>query len=315
MHDLIEKHLTRIKAMKAEATYDTHKTNLKQFDAWVTEREYEITEMGALELEAFFLEMNNEGYAPNTIGSRYESIRGLYNTLTEKFEIVDEHPFDDLRRRDYVKKNTRKHDESDISYVTPEEKEALCEHTPSPTLRNELLIRMLWQTGARKSELVEVELNDINRNERSINIWSNKTKESRTVYYQPSLDVLLDQWLENGYRAAFSPAEHSSYLFVSERSEHVHVDTVNEKIVKPAAEEAGIQEVLYTDKSGGQRYRVTPHTLRHGHAVHALKSGIDVRTVQQHLGHADLEMTMKYLQLIDDDVKEGYREFRNSTQA
>lgn len=315
MHDLIERHLNRVKGMKAEATYDTHKTNLKQFENWAEEHGYEVTELRALELEEFFLKMNNDGYAPNTIGSRYESVRGFYNTLVDKFEVVDEHPFDNLRRRDYVQKNTRKHDESDISYVTPEEKEALCENVASPALRNELLVRMLWQTGVRKSELVEVELDDLNRNERSISIWSNKTKESRTVYYQPSLDLLLDQWLENGYRAAFSPAEHSSYLFVSERSEHIHVDTVNEKIVKPAAAEAGIQEVLYTDKSGSKRYRVTPHALRHGHAVHALKSGIDVRTVQQHLGHADLEMTMKYLQLIDDDVKEGYREFQTSTQA
>lgn len=88
---------------------------------------------------------------------------------------------------------------------------------------------------------------------------------------------------------------------------------MNEKIVKPVAEAAGIKEVLYTDKSGGKQYRVTPHALRHGHAVHAVKSRIDVRTVQQHLGHAGLEMTMNYLQLIDDDVKEGYREFRASS--
>jgi integrase/recombinase XerD len=85
--------------------------------------------------------------------------------------------------------------------------------------------------------------------------------------------------------------------------------TVNYKIVRPAAEEAGIQEVVYTDKNGGQRYRITAHALRHGHGVHALKSGIDVRTVQKHLDHAKLEMTMRYLQLIDSDVKEGYRRF------
>lgn len=313
MHDLIEQHLDRVEAMQAEASYNTHRTNLRQFDTWLETEGYDLCEMGALELEAFFLEMKNDGYAPNTIASRFESVRGLYNNLAGIFEVLDENPFEDLCRRDFVEKNTKKHDKAGISYVTPDEKEALCEHIPSPTLRNELVVRLLWQTGVRKSELVEIELDDLDRSDRSITVWSPKTKETRTVYYQPSLDLLLDQWLDNGYRAAFAPAEDSSYLFVTERSEQIHVDTVNEKIVKPAAEPAGIQEVLYTDKSGGKRYRVTPHALRHGHAVHALKSGIDVRTVQQHLGHADLEMTMKYLQLIDDDVKEGYREFRVST--
>lgn len=312
MHDLIEKHLRRVKAMKAEQTYATYKTNLKQFDAWVDDRGYDLTEMGALDLEEYFFEMKDEGYAPNTIGSRFESVRGLYNTLCNKFDAIDENPFENLRRSEYVTKNTRKHDESNISYVTPKEKEALCENVPSPTLRNELLIRLLWQTGARKSEIVVVELDDVDRENRSITLWSNKTKEHRTVYYQSSLDLLFDQWLDGGYRASYKTAEDSPYLFVSERSEHIHVDTVNTKVVKRAAEAAGIQEVLYTDKSGNKRYRITPHALRHGHAVHALKNGIDVRTVQQHLGHADLEMTMKYLQLIDDDVKEGYRDFSPS---
>lgn len=312
MDEHIERYLSRVEAMKAENTYVTYSNNLRQFDSWAEDRDYEVVEMSALELEEYFLEMNREGYAPNTIGSRFGAVRSFYKTLAGKFEVIDESPFEELQRRDYVQKNTRKHDESDISYVTPEEKEALCDHVPSPKLRNELIMRLLWQTGIRKSELAQIELDVLDRSGRSVIVWSNKSKEHRTVYYQPSLDLLLDQWLDNGYRAAFAPAENSSYLFVTERAKQMHADTVNEEVVKPAAEAAGIQEVLYTDKSGNKRCRITSHTLRHGHAVHALKSGIDVRTVQQHLGHADLEMTMKYLQLIDDDVKEGYRNFSAS---
>ena len=66
---------------------------------------------------------------------------------------------------------------------------------------------------------------------------------------------------------------------------------------------------MYTDQRGRNCYRNTTHSLRHGHAVHALKEGIDVRTVKKHLGHSKLEMVMKYLQLIDDDVKEAYEGF------
>jgi len=86
---------------------------------------------------------------------------------------------------------------------------------------------------------------------------------------------------------------------------------INE-IVKDAAENAGIQNVINRDALDRSRHRITAHALRHGHAVTALKSGIDVRTVQKHLGHTDIETTMEYLQLIDDDVMEAYQRFGTS---
>jgi integrase/recombinase XerD len=315
MDDLIQQYLARVESMKSEATHATFKSNLRQFDQWVEREGHDVRDLDPLELEQFFVEMMNDGYAPNTVASRFESVRGLYKFLCGKLGALDQNPMDDLTRADYVETGTKKHDKAGVVYVTEEEMEAMCENVPAPTLRNELIIRLLWQTGVRKSELVEIELDDVDRDDRSINIWSNKTKGWRTVYYQSSLDLLMDQWIDGGYRDSFVPAEDSPYLFVTERSEQISTKTVNRKIVKRAAEEAGIQEVMYEDQSGSNRYRVTAHALRHGHGVHALKSGIDVRTVQKHLGHAKLEMTMKYLQLIDEDVKEGYRRFGMDAEA
>lgn len=315
MDDHIERYLERVEGTKSEATHATFKTNLRQFDQWVDERDYALCEMGSLDIEEFFIEMNNEGYAPNTIASRFEAIRALYKFLSGKLAETEDNPMDDLKRSDYVEKGTKKHDNADVVYITLDEKEALCENIPTPTLRNELIIRLLWQTGVRKSELVEIELEDIDREERSIGVWSTKTKEWRTVYYQPSLDLLMDQWIDGGYRGCFATAEDSPYLFVTERSEQMAPETVNRKIVRQAAENADIQEVMYTDKNGGRRCRITAHALRHGHGVHALKSGIDIRTVQKHLGHAKLEMTMKYLQLVDEDIRDGYRRFGMDTEV
>lgn len=315
MDEHIEKYLTRVEGLKSEATHRTTTSNLRQFDAWLDEEDHDLLEIEPLTLELFFIEMANDGYAPNTVASRFESVRALYKFLSGKLDVVEDNPMEDLKRSDYVEKGTKKHDSTDVVYITPEEKELLCENVPTPTLRNELIIRLLWQTGVRKSELVEIELDDIDREQRSIGVWSNKTKDWRTVYYQPSLDLLMDQWIDGGYRDSFATAGRSPYLFVSERSEQMAPETVNRKIVRPAAENADIQEVMYTDKGGGKRYRITAHALRHGHGVHALKSGIDVRTVQKHLGHAKLEMTMKYLQLIDEDVRDGYRRFGVGTEA
>lgn len=309
MHDQIERYLKRVKGKQAENSFKTHRTNLRDFDAWLQEQDRDLTELSTVDLEDYFISLIEQDYAPNTIASRFESVRALFSRLSGRFELIEENPFDDLERKEFVQNRTKKHNGDEIVYVTPDEKEALCNNVPSPTLRNELIIRLMWQTGVRKCELVNIEFDDLDRDKRQITVWSNKSKKERSVYYQPSLDLLLDQWIDGGYRASYMPAEESSYLFVTERSERLAPDTVNTKIVKPAAEAAGIQKVMYEDKSGAKRCRVTPHALRHGHAVHALKSGIDVRTVQKHLGHSSLEITMNYLQLIDEDVKEGYQRF------
>jgi integrase/recombinase XerD len=312
MHDLIETYLDRIAGLKSDETHKTFTSNMRQFEQWLNENDYDICNIEPLELEQYFIQMNNEGYAPNTVANRFESVRGFYQFLSDKLGAIEQSPVEDLKRSDYVQKGTKKHDHAELVYITPEEKELMCENVPTPTLRNELIIRLLWQTGVRKSELVEIEIEDIDREARSIDVWSNKTKEWRTVYYQPSLDLLMEQWIDGGYRSSYMPAEDSPYLFVTERSDQMSPKTVNRKIVRQAAENADIQEVMYTDNAGQKRYRITAHTLRHGHGVQALKSGIDVRTVQKHLGHAKLEMTMKYLQLVDSDVREGYRRFGTS---
>lgn len=145
----------------------------------------------------------------------------------------------------------------------------------------------MFQTAVRTNEVTRIRLDDIDREDRSIEIFSKKTGETRTVFYQPSLDFLLDEWLDGGYRRSFPTSHDSSYLFVSRETGRLSDPMVN-PIVRNAAEDAGIQEDLYETKQGHTRKRVTPHTLCHSHAVHSLKSGIDVRTVQKHLGHASL---------------------------
>lgn len=313
-HPLIQRYLDRLKGLtSSDATYKTRRSDLKLFNQWVRENGHDLEEMEPLEVEAYFIHLKAEGYAPNTVSSRFDSIRVFFRDVVEKFEAREENPVEALDRCDYVEKNTRKHDETEITYVTPEEKEQLAEHVVGDKIRNELIIRLLWQTGLRESELAGIKLENVDREERSIKVWSPKVRDWRTVYYQPSAEFLLNQWLEGGYRARFTSADDSEYLFVTRKRPQLRDERSN-KVVRKAAENAGIQEVMYQDKAGQNRYRITAHALRHGHAVHALKCGIDVRTVQKHMGHSSLDMTMQYLQLIDEDVKQNYKRFGHETR-
>lgn len=309
----IQKYLNRVRGLKSEGTYKVRRADLKDFEQWCDEQGHDdVLSLGALNIEDFIIHLRQEGYAANTINRRFHSLQQFYRYMDEKYDLIDESPFEDIDRKEFHQHMTgnekSKATRKEISYVTPEEVEKLAENVPNPRLRNELAVKLMFQTGVRRGELVTIRLDDIDRDERSINIRAEKTHENRTVYYQPSLDMLLQQWIDGGYRDSYSPARESPYLFVTHQSEKLNPRWFN-RMIKKAATNAEIQETIYQDARDGKRYRVTSHALRHGHAVESLKSGIDVRTVQKHLGHAELDMTMKYLRLIDDDVRESYQQF------
>lgn len=302
-------YLNRVKGMKSNQTFESRRTALRRFSEWLQDTGRAVLEIDALDLEDYLVALSNQNYAPNTIGVYFDGVRNFYGYLERKGEI-EENPASNVRQSNLrsVTSGSKKHDNSDIVYVTAEEKEKLVENVPEPRLRNELIVKLLWMTGVRGKELSDIKVEDIDRDERSIWVYSTKTDSSRTVFYQPSLDFLLDKWLDGGYRDAHGPAATSPYLFPGKECEKLSPRFIR-NAVSAAAERAGIQEPLYEDASGATRYRIGTHSLRHGHCVHALKSGINIRTIQKQAGHSSLEVTQKYLRIVDDDVKEEYKQF------
>lgn len=307
MQSAIEEFLADVKADKAEGTYKARKTDLKAYNDYLADEGLDVTEVEVKEVHRF---LRREGgkYADATVESRYWSLKTMYDYLVGIGDFMDESPFADLSPADYSGNGKSKQTEATLVYVTADEVDAMVENVAAPKLRNELIIRLLFQTGMRRGELMTVEVDDVDTDERAIEVQDSKDPEKhRTVYYQPSLDFLMSQWTDV-YRGSYGPARESDYLFLTQRSDQLGENRLDH-IIRKAAEEAGIQEVMYEDAAGKNRYRVTAHTLRHGHAVEALKSGVDIRTLQEHMGHEKIETTQRYLQLIDEDVKDAMTKF------
>ena len=312
--------LSKVKARNAPGTYRMRRTDILDFASWLADDPYQdaetITDVDAMTIGDYIDDVAADGYAESTVERRYDSVRMLYSRLTGEYGVMEEDPFEHLTKKKFENqlKGTKKGKElaEKVTYVTEEEKEQIADAVEEPTLRNELIVRILWQTGARRGELANMRLDKIDRDRRAIEVENIKKNDpddpTRTVFYQSSLDFLLNQWIDGGYRDAWDVAAESPYLFVGGRNEHIRETKVGE-IVKQAAIDAGVNEVVYEDAAGCERWRIGAHELRHGHAVHAIKSGIDVRTLQAHLGHSSLEMTMVYLDLVDEDVREAYKAF------
>lgn len=310
--------LRRVRGMNAEQTWKNRRTDLKDYETWCDDNDVDLVHAEPLDIEPFFFALAEEDYSASTIRSRYDSVKLFYDHLAAKTDLIEESPFENINRKDYSRfmKGTEKEKQTleEITYVTPEEVEQLSDNVPNPQLRNQLLIKLAFQTGVREGELVSIRLDKIDREEQSIKIYAEKTDDYRTVFYRDGLETYLRQWIDGGYRASYKHAPESPYLFVSDYTPQLDKDRVN-KIVKEAAEDAEIQEVMYEDKAGNKRHKITSHALRHGHAVESIKSGIDIKTVALHLGHTDkygnanIEMTQKYLRLVNDDVKNAYQSF------
>jgi integrase/recombinase XerD len=148
-----------------------------------------------------------------------------------------------------------------------------------------LLIKALFQTGARVSEFVNIKAEEVYFDEQMILIAKAKGGKSRYVPILPELAHELRTYL--GHRAA-------GYLF-----ETIHATAYSlrriQQIIKPTADEAQITK------------RVYPHLLRHSVATTLLERGIPLEQIQKFLGHAKLETTQIYAESSPEILKESYR--------
>ena len=315
----VEKWLSRVDGKTKGHTHATRKTDIYRFVNWADNQDIDIESIKPLELEDYFLWMSNEGYAPTTISGAWDCLNLYYNYLMKaKNEESDDNdkkyetPFEHLERREFrsILNGTKKKQSTkeDITYFPREEIDELCANVPDPTDRNELIVRLMFQTGVRAGEATRIELSDIDRDLRSIKIHAEKTHQNRDVYYQPSLDTLMDLWIDGGGRDRYMSARDSDYLLVSRKAPKLKNTQLN-RIVVEAAEEAGLQETMYVDKNGKPRKKYTSHSLRHSHAIEAVKQGIDVENLRRHLGHKDLDMTMEYLRFIEEDTRNAFKKF------
>lgn len=171
--------------------------------------------------------------------------------------------------------------------LSREEVERLIQSAASPLHRIWLLV--LYATGIRREELVQLKVSDIDSERMLIRIRQGKGKKDRNVMLSPRLlQELRDYW-----RSANPKPE--TYLFPS-RGTHPNGDVpITSKSVWDAVQQAAVRAGL--DKS------VHPHTMRHCFATHLLESGADLRTIQLLLGHADLKTTSRYLHLSERHLK------------
>ncbi|MEC3957369.1 site-specific tyrosine recombinase XerD [Nocardia sp. CDC153] len=147
-------------------------------------------------------------------------------------------------------------------------------------LRDRALLELLYSTGARISEMVGLDVDDIDTAERAVILRGKGGKQRMVPIGRPAL-AALDNYLVRGRPALAARGKGNSALFLNHRGGRLSRQTAWQ-VLQSAAERAGIAA------------QVSPHTLRHSFATHLLDGGADVRVVQELLGHASVTTTQIY---------------------
>ncbi|MFO7792602.1 MAG: tyrosine-type recombinase/integrase [Candidatus Saliniplasma sp.] len=171
-------------------------------------------------------------------------------------------------------------------YLRDDEVRKLLKAPSRNKTRDRLILRILYRCGLRVSELTNLKIQDIGFEEEMITVRSGKGDKDRVVPVDADTLDLIEF-----YKAGADKGT----LILSERGESLSTRQV-ERIVKKYAKKAGLKKNVY------------PHMLRHSFAVHCLKAGMNLRTVQKMLGHSSLTTTQIYLDLTGEDIKQDYEE-------
>ncbi len=182
------------------------------------------------------------------------------------------------------------------NYLTIEEVDQLFgfEIKSKNDVRNRTMLELMYSSGLRVSEIINLRLNDINLIHKTIKVIGKGSKE-RIVLFNEYTKEYLENYL-NSCRDLFLKGRPCDYLFVN-----IHAKPISRqsfwKIIKQIAK-----------KQGMRPEGISPHTLRHSFATHMLENGAQLRVVQELLGHSDISTTQKYTHLNVKYLEDKYNQ-------
>ena len=235
------------------------------------------------EIIAFLHHLKSLGKSSATVNRKLASLRSFFHYLIHA-GMMESDPTENIKSPKIERKT--------IEYLEMSEIEKLMA-VPDDSVRgvrDRAILEVLYATGIRVSELIGLDVNDVNL---SVGFVRCRSKEKeRIVPLYPAAVKALEDYVRD-IRPRLIADEEENALFVNMSGERMSRQGFW-KIIKYYQEKAGIEK------------DITPHTLRHSFAVHLLENGADLRSIQEMLGHADISSTQIYTHVIKKQLKDVY---------
>jgi integrase/recombinase XerD len=282
--DLFLTYLTAEKGL-SKNTVNSYATDLKKFILLLKKRKKDAASAAKPDILDFIETLRSDGSAISTVCRHISSIRAFYRFLLMENRITDD-PTENLQM---PKKWERVPKALSIS-----EMKALFEVTFSArtALRDSSMLELLYSSGLRVSELVNIKLGDIHFDAGFIRVLGKGSKERIVPVNVRALEK-IKRYIA-GERPAILKKRQSQYLFVTRTG-------------RPMTRQRFWQTLKAVGKQAG--IELSPHTIRHCFATHLLEGGADLRSVQKMLGHSDISTTQIYTKVTTDRIKKVFKTY------
>ena len=287
MSDWVQAYEAYLKMEKRASanTVSSYLRDVRQFADALADQDIALTDAVSRDVEAYTDALTRRGKSPATVTRSLASIKSFYQYLLSQ-GAVDQNPAKGVSPVKVERKLPQ--------VLTGREVELFLEQPDCTDLkgyRDRAMLELLYATGIRVSELIGLDVDDLNLPGGVLKCFS-KGRE-RVIPLYPAAIRALGEYVRN-VRPQLGESEDETALFVNMSGERMSRQGFW-KLIKHYQEKAGIQK------------DITPHTLRHSFAAHLLENGADLRSIQEMLGHADISSTQVYSRLLNQKLKDVYK--------
>ena len=285
--DLVREYLSYVKVEKglAKNSIESYERDLAKLSAWAAKNNFNIATLTRQDLREWMIDLGRTNLSVNSKRRLISVLRGFY-----KFLMIDGHntknPAENLdvpQKSRYLPK-----------FLNQAEIELLLSAPDVSTetgLRNKAILELMYSSGLRVSEVVTLQINDIDLDAGILTCMGKGSKTRRVPVGSSAVE-----WLK-------------SYLALRRKKEDIEVQNL---FVTPSNAPLNRQAIFLFIKEYAKKCGladVSPHTLRHSFATHLVQNRADIRSVQQMLGHADISTTQIYTHMTDAHLRKSYDQF------
>lgn len=267
-------------------TVESYQRSLNEFiDFLKSESISHFNDVKYTNIRGYLTYLNEKKLSKNSINNRISCLRSFYKYLVKE-ELAENNPMILVENIKTAKRNP--------DFLFPEEMMDLLDGIDTQDdlgIRNKAMLEIMYASGLRCSEVVNLTLDCIDFHNRVLLIHGKGNKDRYVPFHEFASEWLL-KYIEE-VRGKLVNSEDHPYVFVNKRGEQLT--------------NRGIQDIV---KRIGREYDATkkihPHTFRHSFATHLLNAGADIRTVQELLGHENLSTTQIYTHVTKEHLKNVY---------
>ena len=282
MRDLLDKFYSYLDGKNySPNTILNYKEDLEQFKSFCKDKSIKSIDYQFIRTYLSFL--YDKKYTAKSVSRHISSLKSFFKFLLRS-EYIDTNPM--------LLISTPKVEKKLPNYINYNDLETILSIPDRNTplgLRNALILELLYSSGVRVSELVNIKLKNIDFNNNRILIFGKGSKE-RYVLYGSVCSKLLEEYL---YKSRSVLTKDSEYLLVNKFG-----NKITDRAIRMIIEDVIKQSCL--------KLKVSPHTFRHTFATHLLNEGADLKIVQELLGHENIATTGVYTHVSNEHLKEVY---------